>query len=481
MKQKKLLLLTSTFLTLVPLASVMSCSLFSGGSIDGRSDLEFYNYEDYLEPESENGINQAYIFNTYGDLAEFENYLRAERSVGGIGSDYFNVNLAKNNLITKLDLSKVFDLSADRSNWEVELQEIYTPEIWKILTSFDATLNDFGTEEYKNSDGEMVLRIDVDKDGIADHLWEYMIPFFNQNKVIAFNKKAITNPELLGGTTTINNQVALQNWFANNTDLSYEQILKTLTDAGAQTITINDYMRDNMMIGAEVIDRQNDPVNFETSGEIPDYETGKNQIDNFEQMINRVGLTRKIWTTNGTDALENIVTQSDNRRTTDMALIYNGDAMAAYQGGYNDNSLDEEVRVIVPKNSTFISDGIVMSSIIANDYFEQSRFYQTVYNFLVVGAQTDPDYDGFTGKWNRVWANFDYNVYTPAYKNVYTYMENNFFANENERFILEATRNGATNWNPSGNPDKISTHTLAQPIAKNLETKLISYYNQIKN
>lgn len=141
--------------------------------------------------------------------------------------------------------------------------------------------------------------------------------------------------------------------------------------------------------------------------------------------------------------------------------MYNGDALAAYNGGYEEGSEKENIRVILPKNATFMCDGFVISSDIKDDRVEMDRIYDVAKNTLYKGVNTSYNvpavkdekgaeikpastFAGYISE-NNVYKNFDYVGYTAAFSQLYSYVMDgdNYFDGDNDKFISAATEKAA--------------------------------------
>lgn len=89
-----------------------------------------------------------------------------------------------------------------------------------------------------------------------------MAPYFSQNKVITVNLARFSNQAALDAAgLKVNGKYVSQADFKIAFDklltgkpASYANVFDELKKLGADKLTINDYMRDNMMIGSETAD-----------------------------------------------------------------------------------------------------------------------------------------------------------------------------------------------------------------------------------
>lgn len=384
--------------TIAPL-STMSCGKISAKAV-------FWNYQDYISDDAKDGIKSSgFAYEQFGDLPEFETAIRQGNAAGGIGTDWLNATLAKNKLIKKIDFSKVFDFNQDDIVLEEELQKIYTPEAWKLMSQFDEYLDD------------------VDGDGIKDKLYEYTIPYFMQNKVIAVNPYKVTetssNKAFLD-TLKDGDQDAINDLFSNN---SWKGILSTLKNNGFNKLAINDYMRDNLMIGSE-----NGNVDDFTS-EITSTKTATDHLSGFKSTVNIFGKNNATFESSGVGNIEKILrpTTGKSKDNEQVAFAYNGDALFAYYGLWEETQRTSEVRIINPENATFLMDGFVVSNFTSSKL--EDKLYQSIKENLYKGWDKQSDDEDFEED-NVLYDNFDYVNYTPAFKELHDYVETNYFEDE---------------------------------------------------
>lgn len=488
---KKIILgLGATAAVVTPIVATVSCSLF-GGSSNGKSSRQFWNYEDYIDEDIKNNIQGSYTYSEFGDLPEFRQALIDKTAAAGVGSDYFNAKLAEDGYIQKLDFGRLYGITNDRSQWESILSKYYTKEAWDLLSNFnlhgygeriastdDAKLSKEDKDYIDNNGGDKTKlpEHDVDGDGTSDFLWEFMAPYFMQNKVVAINLKDLAPAIAAKTSKSVEDVMKMSNDDVNAlfADKTYAGILKQLkNDYNVTSFTINDYMRDNMMIGSENADGS------VFTSTVKDVKDGEAQLDSFMTKV-KLGW-RLQWETSGVDTLESI---TKNDRTSQAALMYNGDALAAYNGGYEEGSETGNIRVILPKNATFMCDGFVISSDIKNDRVEMDRIYDVAKNTLYKGVNTtykaDANATPFAGyiSENNVYKNFDYVGYTAAFSQLYSYVMDgdNYFDGDNDKFISAATEKAAA----ALTSKKIDADHTTSVIDDNWTIQLGNYYESKK-
>lgn len=497
-----------------PVASTVSCSLFKNST---KSSYEFWNYVDYMNPATIEKMGKAYNYYEFGDLPELEQALKDEVAIGGVGSDYFNASLAGKGLIAKLDFAKLYGISQDRTQWRAELSKLYTPSTWKLLTSFELTKMDKEGYPLKengvDSDGNTIyVRAtdpqdyvhDVDGDGEDDYLWEFMAPYFIQNKVVGVNISRLFDKfnaidstlaaKLKDANGDFVSQPKFETWFTDilkskNRTATYTSIFKTLKELGLTTLSVNNYMRDNLMIGAETTGQM--------TGEINTIDDANRYIDSFKTNI--LDGWKYQFIDSGVENLQSLIDEgnktTDGQFTVDTALMYNGDALMAHFGGDDTkvpsgtNQAEGVTRFITPENPTFLLDGIVLAKYADDDYIELNRFYDSLNTNLFRGAmfsakdpkapQIDPNQPGnqdsaYTSG-NRLYENFDYVNYSAAFNELDKYISDNYFGDPNGQDFdatAQAIYSSTTN-----NVNKVNKAHLTQPMNGDLMVKVSDQYN----
>lgn len=115
-----------------------------------------------------------------------------------------------------------------------------------------------------------------------------MAPYFSQNKVITVNLSRLDQTELeTAGIKDANGYVSQKDFKTKFDALlagkpaSYKNIFTELKKLGANKLTINDYMRDNLMIGSETEDANT----FENT---PTDATFENQVNGMKSVVNLI-------------------------------------------------------------------------------------------------------------------------------------------------------------------------------------------------
>lgn len=479
-KISKIGLTLSASLTLAaPLVSVVSC----GSSAKGG----FYNYLDYMSPTAEETFKNKYGFEVFSDLPELRTAIENQAAVGGVGSDYYNAKLASEGLIQKVDFNAVFDgvtvkdannkeytfsVATKLSDTDVEsaLKLLYTKDAWNLMSQFNSKLT-----------GE----------ANGDKLWEYMIPYFIQQKVIAVNPFKVTETAANKADLDVLkrfDQDAIDKILDENNDqkLTYIEILTKLHKIGFKTLTLNNYMRDNLAIGSEETGNFTMAVKGSTYPKLLD--GLKNVVNSFTGNDNS---GKVVSVDSGYESLMSVHSVNKDGVNSDAAIIYNGDALDAFQGSDQEATEDLTknalIRVIHPTNSTFLLDGIVIPTYIEGD--KLADLYQTIKGALyenanIVDQTKITDADGSINQFNKAYSNFDFVNYTTPIDAIYKGAEQNYFSDLD---------NTDKNVYPSGTATDSGVYAeknifeiknalldefhLTSPIDSELESQVTSEYN----
>lgn len=433
-------------LLIVGILSLPTLLIISGGT----STPTFWNYEQHISKEKEMGLRDKLGFNTFGDLDQLEAAIYGNKVIAAISSDYQAAKFAKNNVIQKINFDELWGLQYENSaQLKTELKKIYTPFVFDALDqAFDLT---------------------------PDYLWEYVVPYFIQEKVIAFDirkgewtnseKEQLLTPE---GTKEL---------FPQKT---YKGILKTLQNHGYKRIVINDYIRDNMMIGSE--------ISGEKFNSLPTENTYKTQIDGFKQTIEDddgfgqlVSSNNVKFDTDGTNVLQDLI---DPSKKWDTAILYNGDALDAYNAQEQFPSLEEThfVRVVFPENPIFLIDTLIIPSYINNDGHE--KLLDTVYEainqnlFENANVTTLDDINLQEPPENYpILVNFNYVPYTLPYKIYDETIRTHYFKDE-DGTDDNIAKDIYTLTSPSSDDVK---NNFTQNVDDPLFTSMLFYYMLMKN
>ncbi|MEA4115595.1 hypothetical protein VBM87_02260 [Mycoplasma sp. 744] len=218
----------------------------------------FYNYKQYISDENKEIIEQEFDYKEFDTLNQFTNAILTNKAVAGIGSDSQVVNLIKNNKLQKIDFKKIFpEIFENQSNKELKdiLKELYTDVVWEHLVSYDQDLlTDINGNEFEDG---------------PRHLWEYFVPYFAQDMVVAYNPtKLFAKLNKFGNDYNykdfdfrkyyeldqeIHNKLNEERKNDNSWEkgsYSLYSILKVLKEMGFSKLEATDSVRDNMIYGS---------------------------------------------------------------------------------------------------------------------------------------------------------------------------------------------------------------------------------------
>lgn len=382
-----------------PVITVVSCG-------DETPTATFWNYKDYISEDAQNSIKGYYDYTQFNDLPELERAILGNKVMAGVGSDYYNVMLANKGLIQKIDFNAVFkgvkvtvngtektfgNLPA--AEIEETVKSLYTKQVWDLMATFDDSVD-------------------------TGDLWEYMVPYFLQNKVIAINPTKVTanaghDAEL--ATLKGVDQTAIDALFP---DKSYSAILAKLKAIGFKDIAVNNYMRDNLMIGSEVTTFSN-TVNADTA---PTY------IQGFDAVLDSLSSdeSHRRFIDSGYETLMALHSRSEVEQFgSDVAIMYNGDALDAFYGQDQVPKVTNwdhagEIRTITPTNTTYLLDGVVIPAYITGDNLTtvNEMINKSLYQNATLTDETIYN-DGEIIDVNMAYNNFDFVNYTTPIQAIY--------------------------------------------------------------
>ncbi|WP_025755522.1 type 2 periplasmic-binding domain-containing protein [Mycoplasmopsis cricetuli] len=314
----------------------------------------FLNYKSYMSKSNIKGISDTYEYKEFDSIQEFTRALTDNKTIAGIGSDFQIVELIKNNLLSKIDYSFLFEdetLKNNKLKTAKYLQMLFPKQLWDHLTQYDEFL------KYDSKGQEVNL-----------HLWEYYLPYFMQDVVFAYNKK---KNKVKSENSLENGLINFEKYYPKYKNNLYEtiSILKILAKNGFNNFNITDAIRDNMVYGStywNVPEEDGDARENLHSGAVTD-ETYATLIDSFVDLIEQ-GTGKKIsdpsihLIADGLKIVENVVHPLSK---TNVAIMYNGDALDAYYASDNvdDENVEDGMIGIVRSNSNLLlTDGFVISA-----------------------------------------------------------------------------------------------------------------------
>ncbi|MDW2923909.1 hypothetical protein [Mesomycoplasma ovipneumoniae] len=439
-----------------------------------------YNFEAYISDFGRDVINKDFNYREFGDVSEFTKAIEDNRTIAGVGSDFQIARLAQKGLLQKIDYSKLFP------NWELTkvfqkpqnyesfslaqkqefinkkraaFEEMFRPEIVEHVDKYDQFMKD-AYDPQKN--------LDTDNDGIQDRFWEFFIPYYTQDKVIAYtigdydaNGKR-KNLRKFQGNWSAEQKQQIQEKGLKFEDQSLSGIGKTLRKNGYSFFEWTEAMRDNLLIGAEKTNQY---------GQVLTENNYKSFVDGFIDYIGEISgfdyfnLRHNVFKTSGLDLANSVIDPSLNQ---DVGFLYNGDSLDAHYSKDNYEELEEEntIAIIRPKNNLTLLDGWIILKDTSPELTDK------IYNSLYEGIYKGEDFDleeivqkakvevdfafvqnsetekfepkkgkGFYFDYESIpfSANFDYINYTPTFKKSFEFFKKFYFndAVETVRETLE--------------------------------------------
>ncbi|TNK84282.1 hypothetical protein C4M81_02775, partial [Mycoplasmopsis pullorum] len=330
----------------------------------------FYNYKASMSHRLIDSVAQTFNYKQFNEITEFTTAIINNKAVAGIGTDYLAVSLVKQNLLKKIDYASLLDIpDLDEKDYEEALKVILTKETWEHLKSYD---------EYLTTD------INGEKFDKPRHLWEYFMPYFNQDAVIAYNvskveidqKYRIIDEETGKSINEIDFERLNESEEYHDSAYKLINILKILNESGYKYWNITDAIRDNMLYGSTYDFNLDTHVrtDSEFTGSVND-ESYVRLIKNFKQLIKDgtgfgVENTSRInFIGDGLNIVNNLINPVERDTKAHAAIIYNGDGIDAYYS--SDNYADVEdgsaIRFVKPEKNLFLVDGYVQSSSISDE------------------------------------------------------------------------------------------------------------------
>ncbi|VEU74400.1 Uncharacterised protein [Mycoplasmopsis citelli] len=346
----------------------------------------FWNYKSYISEYNQEIINKNFEYREFDEVSEFSKAIINNKTYGGIGSDFQIASLIKKDLLQKIDFNKLLQLEKPIQNSEqlkVVLQTLYTPSTWDHLASYDE-----------------ILKTDENNKPFDDgprHLWEYTIPYYIQDVVIginptkiAKNQETFEDPQKIDDLLQKNKEKLLQSTQKKFKKYSFYNIFNTLFNNGFKNFTITDATRNNMLFGSSYWPKS---ANFEEDntklyGEFVNENNYKDLVDNFVNLVkdstgfgfnsaDNVNLNP-----NGLKLLNDLIwPPNKGTKPTDMALMFNGDALDAWYS--EDNSTDKNIfipngtiKVIRPEENLILLDGFILSKKIKKE--NQGPIYEVL-------------------------------------------------------------------------------------------------------
>ncbi len=372
----------------------------------------FYSYSSYFDKKTVQEINKKYSYKEYGDVNSFEYALENNKIIGGITSDYAVISLINEGKIAPLrkdmeEMNRLTDIG--NITWE----EYFTPVAREQMKFYDGKLNQ-----------ELLQTLYGEEYG-SNYIFkfsDFVIPYFINDKLIAYDTSKIFNE--------LNMNIDPFNFSAPPTLL---EALQKLTEKSPNIqIQWTKNERENVVLGAT----KNDPkMNWDTKITDQNY---LELINNFSEIVLEgteapiSNIKRNLFDTDSDIILNNLINPTSK---ISAAFIYNGDALDAYYGHDNFQSIvdGDRLRIIRTKYTVRILDCFVISSSIDNDTKKEllNYFNEIIFKDIFASDKELENMDPETiYQQNAILRIFDYVNYTPTALSAYNYVYNNYFYDE---------------------------------------------------
>ncbi|WGI36997.1 hypothetical protein [Mesomycoplasma lagogenitalium] len=513
MSKKALWTLAGSAAIIVPTVAVVSHI-----KLNNKFKPVIMNYQNYISESSKSGIEKHFDYKEFGDVSEFSKAIEDSRVVGGVGSDFQIVRMAQKELIRKVDFARLFkaneSLSKEFSNDEnlsaQENLEKRRAAIAKLLRKETLDhLDNYNQFMYILGDKNKGI-IDIDNDGIQDQLWEFTIPYYIQDKVIAYT---VGDANYGDGNKPLKDSIA--SWSEEKKETIREKgikftkqdlvsIGKTLRENGYKYFEWTEAMRDNLLAGSELVNNPNFTNNGYTG--IVDKQNYQEQIQKFLELVEQTSgkpLSDTAVNSVKSSGLELLTALIDIGVKQEVGFIYNGDALDALNGNDNFDYIEDgtSIKIIRPKNNLTLLDGWIITKNIDDELANQllDDLYENIYkgedytlNQLIFESAENVKYnyvqkdDRLVEEKGRAYilnfeslpnlANFDFVNYTPSFKSSYEYFEK-FYFNDALTVVKETNSDEEEGYNVLLN--KNGEILKDDPLLENILTETTSNYSKL--
>ncbi|AXE61007.1 hypothetical protein DA803_02850 [[Mycoplasma] phocae] len=347
-----------------------------------------YNYESYLSPKVIGKLKEKYNYKVFKEISEFTQALTQDKAIAGVGSDFQAAQLIIDQKIKKINFEKIYGPGAQ--NWETRKQ-YYTKNVVAHLEAFDAiilnTLINLESEKkldrYKyhiirDQNNKAIGYSSVPGSQTPDHFYEYVLPYFIQDKGIGYNINKETRPNL-------EIDKVLNELDDKSQKLSWEEIFVSLQSANYKHFGWTNAFVDNLMIGAMTygdnwMDVFTKVINSKRVFDFND-DNYRLAIDSFIKFVEKAtGSSIKNAKYNylsgdGLELLNHLIEPKVGR--SDAVIIYNGDALDAYYSNDNFSNVEEgKIKFIRPKTNYLLMDNWILSKALTDK--ESDEFLETI-------------------------------------------------------------------------------------------------------
>ncbi|UWD33868.1 type 2 periplasmic-binding domain-containing protein [Mesomycoplasma molare] len=478
------------------------------------------NYQNYISTDIRDSLSENFSYKEFGDVSEFSKAIEDNRVIGGVGSDFQIVRMAQKQLLRKIDFARLFKSNEEvakgfRNDNNVSNEQFIAQKrkaIEKLLRKETLEhLDNYNQFMYILGDEKKGI-IDIDKDGIQDQLWEFIIPYYIQDKVFTYT---VGDYDENGEKKPL--KEAVKNWSEERKKeirekgIRFEKqdvisIGKTLQENGYKYFIWTESMRDNLLAGSEIVNNPNFKNNGYTG--VADEQNYKEQIKKFLELVENTTsapLSNTEINSVKSSGLELLTALIDKGVKQEVGFIYNGDALDALNGNDNFDYIEDgtSVRIIRPKNNLTLLDGWIITKDIddnlanqllddlyenlyrGNDYSLEQLIFESSKNVRYNYVASD---DGYKEEKGRAYTldfenvpslkNFDFVNYTPAFKSTYDYFEKFYFndaattvkeeENGEEITVLLNQNSEILKTDPTENNIKVEISSISSKLARSI-------------
>ncbi|ENY69373.1 Hypothetical protein, putative Spermidine/putrescine ABC transporter substrate binding protein (potD) [Metamycoplasma auris 15026] len=359
-------------------ASILILFLFIGSlalKLNNKYRPSIYNYESYLAPGIIKKLNQNYHYKQFKEVNEFTQALVQDKAIAGVGSDFQAAQLILDKKIKKIDYSVVF--GDENKDWN-KRKNLFTETIQNHLENFDQLIYNKLASMTEDDLKRIGFEIDPQKKAWRmldetkaknekewDHFADFIIPYYSQDKGIAYNINKDTRPHL----KDLNDDGEIEELKEANLKKDWLDIFKILHKHNYQRIGWTNAYVDNLMIGA-FNSRKEWTKEFTANGEGKLFDFNeknyKDAIDSFVSFVKNASgyeirnTMHNFLSGDGLELVNHLIEPASGR--SDAAVVYNGDALDAYYSKDNFASVEEgKIRFIRPKHNYILMDGWIIS------------------------------------------------------------------------------------------------------------------------
>ncbi|MGX9383575.1 MULTISPECIES: hypothetical protein [unclassified Mycoplasma] len=358
--------------------------------ISSRYKPSIYNYESYMSKDLIHKINQKYSYRLFGEVNEFTRALDQGKALAGVGSDYQIAQLIYQNQIRKINYSK---LNKNILDWDdVKTKQQEEDNKAKILSLFNdivvkhmAKFDDFIKREIEQKNPKNVkikphllfdennqyVGYSVDGDDKKDEFYQYVIPYFYQDKIVAYNINKQSRPYI----KDIENVEQKMLEIKNKDYADWNEIYQVLRNAGYHNYGWTNSFLDNLMLGSfyqnslshsdpnykQWIDKNHQLIPFDETNY-------KDSIEMFAKFVQKATghdlkeTKNNKLISNGLQLVTDLIDPDSTK--LDVGLMYNGDVLDAYYSNDNFASLEDgqSVGYIRPSENMLLLDAWIIST-----------------------------------------------------------------------------------------------------------------------